>query len=220
MQNKRNLIFLTGAAATGKTSVLDVLKNMYSEKGQEIYTQTSITRDLYAKLNIALSEKEIQLLPENEKIEFQLKLLNGYIDYTLSKLNSIVTDAVIDRFIVDYLGWTLFVGPSLSKSQYYKIIDRMTYFIDELKLSYNINICYFPFPTPWTMDKKDNSSDGFRYDPFGKNLTISYILKAEVDKLSVTDLDIVSVDIDFGSPEERAKQIWDLFVNKTNEEVI
>jgi hypothetical protein len=164
-----NLYFFTGAASTGKTSVINEAKEMFND----VYIQTSITREFYKKSGIT-NELEIQNYSVDKKKDFQLKMLDFYVEHTLKETNNSKSHCIIDRSPIDYFAWTLYMCPQLTIDEYKQTESKINYFFKEISNSFNTRFCEFIFPTPWVSDQK--SSDGFRYDPFGKNIVLSFVL--------------------------------------------
>jgi hypothetical protein len=177
----KKLYFLAGASNTGKSSVINSIKELCLDK-TNAYFQTSITRDYYKSVGI---ENEIALkdLNEEERKKFQIDLFNYYLKHTKEKLDNHVSDlAVIDRSPIDHLAFILLSSPKLTSLEYSELIVNIYEFFNHLKSNYKTTICEFEFPCPW-LSSNNLSSDGFRDDPFGKNLVISYLITSEINKL-------------------------------------
>ena len=164
-----NIYFFTGAASTGKTSVIEEAKEMFND----VYIQQSITREFYKIKNIT-NEIEIQDYSVEQKKDFQLSMLDFYVQHTLENITSWNGHCIIDRSPIDYFAWTLYMCPQLTKLEYDQTHEKIKYFFNKVGEKYNSNFCEFVFPTPWV--KEQSSSDGFRYDPFGKNIVLSFIV--------------------------------------------
>lgn len=184
----KNIYFLTGASGVGKTSIVDEIVKLFPEA----YIQSSITRDYYKKVGIE-NEKDFftNLTPTNKK-KFQFDLLDFYIEFTKDKLLNFNGDiAVIDRSPIDIVSWTLYGCPETTQIEYNNLIQKCDKFFKDISELGKVNLCEFEYPCPWI--KSTISSDGFRYDPFGKNLTISYIIKEEINRLLASN-DIRNID--------------------------
>ena len=181
---------MTGAGATGKSSVIDELKTL-SEKS---FFQSSITRGFYKSKNIE-NEIVLQSYTEQEKKQFQFDMLDYYLTYTLEQLSlNKDKDCFIDRSPIDYLAWTLYVSPNLTNVEYSNLIKSINNFFIKCCEIFKTHICEFPYPAPW-QTKTTHSSDGFRYDPFGKNLVISSIIKDEINKLLTFNSELRSIRV-------------------------
>ena len=174
----KKILFLTGTAGTGKTSVFDEIKKKHPD-----YTfRASITRGFYAYKGVTNEVEYFEKLTEKERRDFQLELFDFYIDETLrfieSSANEVMT--VIDRSPIDHLAYSLYSIPDLSKGEYDILIVKLDNFFKTLfDKGYEVRVYEFPYPTPWVNPNNENS-DGFRYDPFGKTYIIGSLMRREI----------------------------------------
>jgi hypothetical protein len=104
----------------------------------------------------------------------------------------------------------------MSKADYEFCISKVDLFFDNVCNKYKCYLCEFQYPTPWSKDTE--TSDGFRYDPFTKNLILNYIISNEINNyLKRKDVGLKYINSkhsDINSiiytPEQRAKIILDL----------
>lgn len=211
---KNNLVFFTGSGNTGKTSVLEVLKNNIDKK-TETYI-TSITREFYKSNNVN-SEVSFNNLPDKEKYEFQFRLLSFYINKfrEVTKENK---DYFVDRSIIDHFAYTIYYSKNVLNKQDYNKLEKMVFdFFYELQNRFFITIYFFPFPTPWSLN--DGSSDGFRDDSFIKNIIIDSLMNKMCCNLVINNslnLNIIHVPLydentnELLSPKERYEFMLDI----------
>lgn len=210
---KKNLVFFMGSGNTGKTSVLKVLEKTLDLKHDVLLS--SITRQFYKKNNVE-NEIEFNKLKDMEKFEFQFKLLNFYIEQFNNSIKE-NKNYYVDRCIIDHCAYTIFQGKNvLSKNDFDNIKLICFNFFKSLQDSFNITICYFPFPAPWSLE--NGSSDGFRDDNFSKN----YILDSLMYKISTNlvynldlHLDLIEIPLrdiknDLLTPEKRLEYLNDI----------
>jgi energy-coupling factor transporter ATP-binding protein EcfA2 len=211
----KKIIFLSGSAGTGKSSVLESMKNILPDS---TYYQSSITRSYYKLKGVSSEIEMINSFTEDEKRKFHFEYLDYYIEYTKDKIiNSNSTYCVIDRSPLDILAWTIYGCPSLTKDQFNRISFKISKFFTDIK-QVNNKVFLYSFPLfsfgvylPWLKDRIDNNStDGFRYDPFGKNFLIDGIL-SNLQKLFTTQFILQTSYTD--NIESRAKKIIS-FVNE------
>jgi hypothetical protein len=173
----KKIYFLTGAAGTGKTSVFQELKKLLPP---DTYCQESITRSFYKEAGIE-NEMVFMSLSLADKIAFQKKLFEYYVQYTrtvIAKVNA--TTMLIDRAPFDHLIWLIYSAPDLTLKEHKGLSIAIEGFFEEISQSAVSTLVEFPYPCPWTVSE-NKSSDGFRYDPHGKNMLISHAINREID---------------------------------------
>lgn len=175
----KKILFLTGTAGTGKTSVINELKNILPE---DSYIQSSITRE-YFKFKEIEHEAKMASYTEDQRKQFQLDLFDFYLNYTTNKLtDNSCNMSVVDRSPIDHLSYILYNCPNLTQPEYNIVINKLEHFFIKLSdMQYNVTICEFEFPTPWL--KQEDMNDGFRLAPFSKTLMTAYIQNRELDNL-------------------------------------
>ena len=135
-----------------------------------------------------MNEKDfMDRLDESDRMDFQFELFEYYIEHTIQyiidqdRLENSASVIVIDRSPIDHLAYTINASPSMSHSQYRYLLSRIDRFFRHLfNLKYQVYVYAFPYPTPWIQDS--DSSDGFRFDPFGKNYLISVLIRYEISQ--------------------------------------
>lgn len=215
MTKYKQVVFLSGAAATGKTSIINALML----KRPDAALQPSITRGFYAQRGIK-NEIEFQVLSAEDKKDFQLAALYYYCETTLDfvRKNLAETDLIIiDRAPLDHLAWCLYNVPNLTMDEYKQAELLIHNFCTSVAEIAESTLVVTPFPCHWTKNG-NQSSDGFRYDVFGKNLVLNHLITGLVtDYEPYFSNSFVSLDTISGisginrvhnlTPEQRADHI-------------
>lgn len=179
----KNVVFLTGSAGTGKTFVMESLKET-----QPHYTyRDSITRAFYASKGVTNEVEYFSKMDDAGRKAFQLELFDFYISNTKSFITTSANDVltVIDRSPIDHLAYAVFSIPDLNKEEYDVMVSKTDEFFKWIKdQGITVKVFEFKYPAPWTVSK-NISSDGFRYDPFGKTYTISALMSSEINNFTV-----------------------------------
>lgn len=201
--NKFTLICLSGAGATGKTSVVnEFLKKLHNPKvpdaDQRVVFHGSIVRAYYASQNVANEVEFLKLRPPQRKT-FQVGLIMYYMDqleqFVYLSRSAGKNVVICDRSLFDHVAYTIYGSSELiydaDLAELNKLIIRFK------KLS--PVVFYLPYPTPWDKD----GGDGFRVRLPGKDLIIDSLIQRNLH----ANRTLWAGTLSFKSPAERATEI-------------
>ena len=129
---------ITGNIGTGKSSVLDILKN----KGIQTFDLDNVAKNLY-KSNISINKKVLDVFPSVSSTENQIntKKLGDLVfndKYKLNKLQKIIWPEVekfINNEIVFSQGLIVFEGAVIIEAGWHKLFDHIWLITTEVGLS-------------------------------------------------------------------------------------
>ena len=192
----KTILILTGTGGTGKTTIIEQLKNMAKQNEFAMDSSTvfigSPTRSFYEKEGIQ-NEAELESKDDEFKSNFQLNLFNYSIDHYASLyLNSTSSMLVSDRCPIDMLAYTLLRSQAtMSAAQYEECMGKLIGFFRTIS-DHNVFLAELGYPVPW------NSEDGFRSTGFVKDKVNSLILSDLV--VSVLKEDIPNLKYNYYKP--------------------
>ena len=166
-------IVFTGGCHSGKTTSIQIIKDILESKGKNVYIFSEIIRNH----NIGTideirsdANKYMNLQNEiiNEKIDMELSLLNGYED-EINRLNSVV---LVDRAITDSLFYLTFYTNKNgfnkdSQNNFINTYNRIISHLNNIKDIYNYILEFKPL-----QNIKEN--DSFRPKELDKMKDIEY----------------------------------------------
>lgn len=160
------LICLSGAGGTGKTSVLAPLQRLLVGAGKKVEVWPSVTRKFYASRKIA-GEADFLVLSDQERLKFQVDLYWFYVNGLILKMHETTADVVLaDRAAFDHFAH-IFATTKLTKWIVSDLSLGLDYFM-ELRPQ----VFYFGYPTPWL----EKAADGFRAQDPGKDALIDAVI--------------------------------------------
>lgn len=178
------LLMFAGAGSVGKTTLMEACKVMAEQRGLNVSTHHSSTRQSYA--NAGLSAESDALKDPEFNRQFQHTVMKDNI----SALQDVVMRAnhssdrvdliLADRSPYDYSGYyyTVFrdnLDLALIESKRKQCDESL---VQLLQYVHKIHIIMLPYPTAWAEDTE--SSDGWRADKTGKNFIWSNVIEAEL----------------------------------------
>ncbi len=165
------VIFLSGVAATGKTSIINAI---LARNSIDYSAMPSITRGVYLRHNI-FNETTLLNSPEDIILSVQKDIFHTYISKVIEFcLKSDLEGkklVLIDRSPYDHLSY---LSSKYSRLNIIPILARnsdLAHDMMELLKNYSPKIVYLPYPNSW--NKQDEiSSDNFRDD--GRKATLAW----------------------------------------------
>lgn len=201
---QRNLIGCAGAGGTGKTSVLQGVVEKFTAEGIPTITFMSPARAFFAQNGIA-DEKSLLAMPENAIRQFQMELLDVFLNATAKMTRENHDKMVIaDRTAFDHLAYIIYYSPNtLTLAHYSELLRKVRIYSEMLGA-----IVHFPYPAAFS---RDVDPDNFRWAPPGKNIAVACLIgQHAIDhRLNMSPLHI-ELDQN-GSTKERVDTIYDLF---------
>lgn len=157
-----------GTGGTGKTLTLEALKRLRPEFGYF----PSISREFYAKRGITSQQTAAEQMDPRQHFDFQLAMLQYYIESSRDRLAGKEGVAVFERSIICHAAYCIESYPQMDHADYMFITGIVDMFLRDFKPT----IFYFPYPCPWTGDP--NTDDGFRVagPVVGKNLVLNSLM--------------------------------------------
>ncbi len=159
------LITLSGAGATGKTSVVEELHRLMPDKS---IIHRSIVREFYAQEGVA-NETEFLGLPAGQRHEFQLALFNHYLMRIEEEARMCTRDVMLcERSVFDHFAYTLYGTRELLTAD-----DLQTLWHGVRRfMALKPRTFYLPYPTPWDKD----GADGFRAREVAKDTLVDAMI--------------------------------------------
>jgi GTP-binding protein EngB required for normal cell division len=210
------VLYLSGAAATGKTSVINSLT---SQESVRVLAKPSTTRSSYAKLGIK-NVAECDGLGLERQLELQAQIFTDYAESVYASKEQAVREGydvvAIDRSPLDHSSFLFQLVPELDLefiNKRMKDIDEVLTRVSDplttngVTCNFVQTIWFFPFPMPWADHK--SREDGFRNAPASRNYIWSNALQNMINTLS-PNYQVRSNEFsisDTSSPEERARRI-------------
>lgn len=162
------LFCFCGTGGTGKTVTLEALKRKRPEFGYF----SSISREYYAKHGITSQQTATEQMNPRQHFDFQLGMLQYYVESTRDRLAGKSGVAVFERSVVCHAAYCIESYPLMDHADYLFITGIVDMFLRDFKPT----IFYFPYPCSWTGDP--NTDDGFRVagPVVGKNLILNSLM--------------------------------------------
>jgi hypothetical protein len=160
-------IYLCGAQGTGKTTILNELRQFSLFKDFKFLTEVS--RNLNLQHNIPINKESTN--------ETQLLIYNKYLELFL--LND---DFISDRSLIDVLSYT---------NYFYKTLDKIDRWVIEIQneifnnLKNKIDGIYFYFPIEFEVKKDKHRSDDSIYQAKIDNNILSYLSYYQIPYIEV-----------------------------------
>jgi predicted ATPase len=192
------LITLAGSGGTGKTTVVNALKDILEDK---MHFHESIVRTFYMLRGVKSEVNYLAMTIEDRK-KFQIELVQYYIS-ELTLACSLIQDKIIicDRSVFDHIGYSLYGGGSVINFEDMSILHQQITAFRKLKPK----VFYCPYPAPWTKGKK--VEDEFRAVEPAKDTIIDAIIYRFIAK----NRDIWENSLAHESVSDRCKTALKLF---------
>lgn len=170
------IILLSGAGSVGKTETLHALHKIVADTGNSVTVTLSSTRDTYARLGITEERLFLTNKSVEEKMAFQRIVFLDNCDRLVKAAGDKSRYFISDRSPYDYIGyWTTVFSDYMTLAMLTErrkaADDCIAAIMGADPSQYECHTWFFPYPAHWSKDTK--SSDGWRADDTGKNLSWS-----------------------------------------------
>lgn len=156
-----NIVFLAGAGGVGKTSVIEEIRKLEPS----VRVMPSITRKVYERMGLT-DEKQAMALTSEQREEFQSLIFATYLEETSRFVReNLGHSIVIDRSPFDHVSYKTYILPEMTRTEHENLVGQANKFMSSV-YEHTVYTALFPFPVHWATE---NSSDGMRFSPDGKN---------------------------------------------------
>jgi hypothetical protein len=194
------LITLSGAGATGKTSVADRFAEVQAVLGKKVFIQRSVVRGFYEMEGVATEATFLAKSPR-DRCRFQIKLMYYYYHTLLQRLETCGGDVdfiICERALVDHFAYTLYGSrEQLSTELLHEMREQLVRYYHLMP-----NIFYLPYPAPW--NNSPTTVDGFRAREPAKDTIVDAVIFKELMNAPSTAW---IGTLEFSTIEERAQKI-------------
>lgn len=168
----KRMILFCGVGGTGKTTVLDALRESNDPNLYGCMFVGSVVRDYYKANNVS-SETTVSSLPPEKRTAFQVGLFDFYIA-EMQKVLDANPDKIIvsDRSLVDHYAYTL-LDSELDQNQFESILEKLRAFMENVYI-----VIKFPLMT-------FDSGDKFRNNSFSRRVALDALMDRAFQHLTV-----------------------------------